>query len=78
MDVIGALQAEATKLKKQLDTVLHAMHLLGGGKSKSKSKTKSKTFPIKRRRMSAAGKARIAAAQKARWAKVRAAKKKAA
>jgi hypothetical protein len=31
-----------------------------------------------RRRMSAAGKARIAAAQKQRWAKVRAAKKKAA
>ena len=80
MDVIAALQAEAIKLKKQLDTVLHAMHLLGGGngKSKSKSKTKGKTDPIQRRRMSAAGKARIAAAQKARWAKVRAAKKKAA
>jgi hypothetical protein len=76
MDVIGALQAEATKLKKQLDTVLHAMHLLGGNKGKSKSK--SKTVPTKRRRMSAAGKAKIAAAQKARWAKVRAAKKKAA
>jgi hypothetical protein len=30
-----------------------------------------------KRRMSAAGKARIAAAQKARWAKVRAAKKRA-
>ena len=80
MDIIAALQAEATKLKKQLDTVLHAMHLLGGGngKSKSKSKTKGKTDPIQRRRMSAAGKARIAAAQKARWAKIRAAKKKAA
>jgi hypothetical protein len=74
MDVIVALQAEATKLKKQLDTVLHAMRLLGG----SKSKIKSKTVSVKRRRMSAAGKARIAAAQKARWAKVRAAKKKAA
>ena len=76
MDVIAALQDEATKLKKQLDTVLKAMHLLGDRKGKSKSK--SKTAPIKRRRMSAAGKARIAAAQKARWAKVRAAKKKAA
>ena len=74
MDVIAALKDEATKLKKQLDTVLHAMHLLGGNKSKAKSKT----VPTKRRRMSAAGKARIAAAQKARWAKVRAAKKKAA
>jgi len=74
MDVIAALQDEANKLKKQLDTVLHAMRLLGG----SKGKTKSKPVSIKRRRMSAAGKARIAAAQKARWAKVRAAKKKAA
>jgi hypothetical protein len=74
MDVIAALQSEATKLKKQIDTVLHAMYLLGG----SKSKSKSKTVPTKRRRMSAAGKARIAAAQKARWAKVRAMKKKAA
>ena len=70
MDVIAALRDEATKLKKQLDNVLHAMHLLDGNKSK--------TVPIKRRRMSTAGKARIAAAQKARWAKVRAAKKKAA
>ena len=76
IDVIAALQDEATKLKKQLDTVLRAMHLLGNGIGKSKSKSKS--VPIKRRRMSAAGKARIAAAQKARWAKMRAAKKKAA
>jgi hypothetical protein len=75
MDVIAALQVEANRLKKQLDTVLHAMHLLGG--SEGRRKGKSKTVPIKRRRMSAAGKARIAAAQKARWAKVRAAKKKA-
>jgi hypothetical protein len=76
MDVIVALQDEATKLKKQLETVLHAIHLLGNGKRASKSK--STIVPIKRRRMSAAGKARIAAAQKARWAKVRATKKKAA
>jgi len=72
MELIAALQDEATKLKKQLDAVLHAMHLLGKGKSKSKN------VPIKRRRMSAAGNARIAAAQKKRWAKVRAARKKAA
>jgi hypothetical protein len=72
--VIAALQDEANKLKKQLDTVLHAMHLLGGGKSN----TKGKTAPIKGRRMSAAGKARIAASQKARWPKLRGAKKRAA
>jgi hypothetical protein len=76
MDVIAALRDEATRLKKQLDTVLHAMQLLGG--SRGKTKSKSETVPMKRRRMSAAGKARIAAAQKARWAKIRVAKKKAA
>jgi len=70
MDVIAVLQDEANKLRKQLDTVLHAIHLLGKGKNKKS--------PIKRRRMSAAGKARIVAAQKKRWAKVRAARKKAA
>jgi hypothetical protein len=70
MDVIAALQDEAGRLRKQLDTVLHAMHLLGKGKTKK--------VPTKRRRMSAVGKARIAAAQKKRWAKVRAAKKKSA
>ena len=44
------------------------MHLLG--------KSKSKKTPMKRGRMSAAGEARIVTAQKQRWAKVRAAKKK--
>jgi hypothetical protein len=38
MDVIAALQDEANKLRKQLDTVLLAMHLLGNGKGKSKRK----------------------------------------
>jgi|HubBroStandDraft_5_1064220.scaffolds.fasta_scaffold1160347_1 hypothetical protein len=67
MDVIAALQAEATKLKKHLDTVLHAMHLFGGNMKKSRSKT----APGKRRRTSVAGEARIAAAQKARWSEAR-------
>jgi hypothetical protein len=38
-------------------------------------KTQKKRAPHKRRKMSAAGRARIVAAQKARWAKVKAAKK---
>jgi hypothetical protein len=32
MDVIAALQEEATKLKMPLDIVIHAIHLLGDGK----------------------------------------------
>jgi hypothetical protein len=73
MDVIAALQDEANKLKKQLEAVLRAMHLLGHSTGK-----KGKTAPTKRRSISATGKARIAAAQKKRWANVRTAKKKAA
>ena len=44
MDVIAALQDEATKLKKQLDAVLHAIHLLGkNGKGTAKTHVKSPT-----------------------------------
>jgi hypothetical protein len=69
--LLGAGKQEGSELN---GTVLHAMYLLGG----SKSKSKSKTVPKKRRRMSATGKAKIASAQKARLAKVRARKKKSA
>jgi hypothetical protein len=72
MDVIAALQDEATKLRKQLDTVLRAIHLLTDVKVKGKSSAGTLT----RRQVSAAGKARIAAAQKKRWAKFRSARKR--
>ena len=41
----------------------------------SSTKLPAPAAPRKRRKMSAAGRARIAAAQKARWAKIKAAKK---
>jgi hypothetical protein len=41
----------------------------------SSTKPAAPAAPKKRRKMSAAGRARIAAAQKARWAKIKAAKK---
>lgn len=58
---------------KQLDQAINALSKLGGrGQPSGRSSRGVK------RTMSAAARARIAAAQRARWAKVRAAKRKAA
>jgi len=56
-------RAQAASVVKQLDAALAA---LSGGTDVRRTGT---------RKMSAAGRARIAAAQRARWAKVRAAQK---
>lgn len=68
MDILLALKKEASKLQQQLDTINAAMKLLGG---------KNGVGPGKKRRLSASARARISKAQKARWAKTRAAKKNA-
>jgi hypothetical protein len=67
--VIGELQKERTRLEDELHRVSDALTAFGKvylrtGKSSRKKRT-----------ISAAGRKRIAAAQRARWAKVRAAKK---
>lgn len=74
--VIGTLQNEQRRLEDQLHRVKAALTAFGnvyldGRKSKIKP-TGTRT----KRTISAAGRKRIAAAQRARWAKVRAAKKK--
>ena len=69
MNILSALKSEASKLQQQLDTINAAMRILGGKNSVSRGK------PGKKRHMSASARARIAKAQRARWAKVRAAKK---
>ena len=71
MDILPALKTEASKLQHQLDTLNSAMKILGGENSVSRGKS------AKKRRMSPSARARIAKAQRARWAKVRAAKKNA-
>jgi hypothetical protein len=68
-DVFRQLQRERTSLEDQLHRVSAALTAFGkvylhGGKATRKTRT-----------ISAAGRKRIAAAQRARWAKVRAAKK---
>ena len=67
MNILAALKAEASKLQQQLDTLNSAMKVLGEQNSVRRPK---------KRRMSASARARIAKAQKARWAKVRGEKRK--
>ena len=70
MNILAALKTEASKLQQQLDTLNSAIKALGGnslGRPNSRRK----------RHFSAASRAKMAARQKARWAKIKAAKKNA-
>jgi hypothetical protein len=71
MNILSALKSEASKLQKQLERINSAIGALGGKNSDGRGKRG------KKRRMSASVRARIAKAQRARWAKVRARKKNA-
>jgi hypothetical protein len=62
--IIAEIQQDIARMKKVIE-------LLGGGKMVSINKVVGKP----RRKMSAAGRKKIAAAQRARWAKIRAAKR---
>ena len=70
MDILSALKTEASKLEKKLDTINAAMKVLGGTNSDGRTNGRKR-----KRHFSAASKAKMAASQKARWAKVRAARK---
>ena len=62
------------EIRKDMALMEHVVRLLGGVKTVSIDKIVGR--PRKpRRKMSAAGRKRIAAAQRARWAKIRDAKK---
>jgi hypothetical protein len=85
MDILVALKQEEAKWEKvlsaaqqQLDNVRAAIKLLGGMGSSAKAAGSSsgKTTGGKKRVMSAAARAKMAEAQKERWAKFRAAKAK--
>lgn len=68
MDILSALKGQASKLQQQLDTVNAAIKVLGGKNSVARHR---------KRRASASARAKMSRAQKARWAKSRAAKKNA-
>lgn len=71
--VMKQLQHERTRLEEELHRVTAALTTFGQVYMHG-AKAKSATAPRKRK-ISAAGRKRIAAAQKARWAKFRARKK---
>jgi hypothetical protein len=63
----------AATIKDQIESLQKEFSRLVGGQSAAVPK--SEAAPKKRRKMSAAARAKISAAAKARWAKVKAAKK---
>lgn len=69
MDVLHTLKSERDRLQKDLNKLNAAISALGGIASTVR------TTASKRPALSAAGRARIAAAQRARWAKLRGQKK---
>jgi hypothetical protein len=80
MDIVKALKQEEAKLEKHaknamkhLNAVREAIRAFGGSVAASAKSVVGK----KKRKLSAAGRAKISRAAKARWAKVRAAKAKA-
>jgi hypothetical protein len=70
-NIVRQLKKERDRLEKQLQGLNAAISAFVGAYKGTKATGK-------RRKLSAKARARIAAAQRARWAKVRAAKKKAA
>jgi hypothetical protein len=73
--VVNQLQHERARLENELHRVSAALTSFGTAFMQG-SKRAAPVVARKKRTISAAGRKRIAAAQKARWAKVRAAKKK--
>ena len=72
--VVSQLQKERTRLEDELHRVTSALTAFGKVYMHG-SKPKAAVATRKKRTISAAGRKRIAAAQRARWAKVRASKK---
>ncbi len=76
--VVKQLQHERARLENELNGVTAALTTFGKVFLKGSKLKGSKRGPVaarKKRTISAAGRKRIAAAQRARWAKIRAGKK---
>lgn len=67
---------QARRRLEQLDTALQALSGVGSLSGLNRGKVRNHAMSGKRRTMSAAARKRIAAAQRARWAKWKAAQKK--
>lgn len=77
-DVLRGLTAQRKHLRQELDRLDTAIAALTGLNGRGSKNARSSDAGEPRRRMSAAGRRRIAAAQRARWAKWKAKHKQAA
>ena len=78
MDIVEALREEESKLHRQLAAVKTSIAALNGGSTTviSPGHIRSANGASRKRTLSAAGRAAIVRATKARWAKIRAEKAK--
>ena len=77
MTIVAAIRREERKLEKQLKTVQHQLESMRSAARALGGSTGNTLKGFKKRVLSPAGRAKIAAAAKRRWAKVRARAKKA-
>jgi hypothetical protein len=76
MDILAAIKREESKLEKQLGKLHHKLNGVRAAAKALGDSTGKELKVVKKRVLSAAGKARISRAAKKRWAKIRALKKK--
>jgi hypothetical protein len=74
--LVRQLKKEREQTRAKLEQLNTALKVLGDGKTAGRRYGRFRVASGKRRTMSAAAKKRIAAAQRARWAKWKAAQKK--
>jgi peptidoglycan hydrolase CwlO-like protein len=78
MDILAAIKREERKLEKQLHKLRHQLNGVRAAAKALGDSTNREVKRVKKRMLSAAGRAKIAQAAKRRWAKVRAQAKKVA
>jgi hypothetical protein len=78
MDILSAIKREERKLEKQLGKVQHQLDGIRGAAKALGHSVEREVVPVKKRVMSAAGRAAIGKATKKRWAKFRAQARKTA
>jgi hypothetical protein len=78
MDILAAIKREERKLEKQLGKLNHQLNGIRAAAKALGHSAERKVAGVKKRVLSAAGRAAIIKATKKRWAKVRAQARKAA
>jgi len=76
MDILAAIKREERKLEKQLGKVQHQLNGIRAAAKALGDSTNRELKAVKKRVLSAVARAKMAKAQRERWAKFRAAKAK--